>query len=394
MRFATLTAALLALSCTAFGQVKLICRLNTGVTGQSVATRYHINFLEQAPQAPFFLFWIPASVNAATIRAQMATDPAVLWTEDDAEMEMPERSSGGKGGTTAVVNDRLAAYGENSQALAQVGFSRAFASAAGRTVRVAVLDTGIAPNCTQIWQKTVAQYNAVEYQPWAYDITRGTDSNGNNVFDEGVGHGTAVAGVIEQMSPRSSFVIVRVADSDGQSSAWRIIKGLSFAAARQAEVANLSMGSTASIPALQDVMEWARTKGVLVVAAAGNNGIETLLSPASLSKAIAVTGVDATDHKAAFANFGGKVESCAPSTGILSYGTDGFLVPWSGTSLAAPFVSGAIIECLRHLPSKRTPDSVYTAFKGSGTDIDALNPNFKKKLGLRLWVPDVWAKIH
>ena len=387
---------IVAIAATALGsaQANLIARLRPGANPTAIAQQYGITFREQAPDAPFYLFFVPAPLDVHVIQAQMLTNANVIWAEDDANLVMPESAGGGRGSTVAVINDRGRAQAANTGALAQVGFSRAFTQTAGRLVRIAILDTGLAPSGTPLWSKTAAQYNAIDGQGMAYDMARGVDSNQNSIPDEGVGHGTFVAGVVDQLSPYSRLVIVRVADSDGNATAWSLIKGVSFAVKSGCEVGNISLGSADAVPALGDVLEWARLNGVFFIAAAGNENRNMLYDPAGISKVLAVTGIDRFNIKATFANYNGDIESCAPATGILSYGPRGQMMVWSGTSFAAPFVSGALVECLRHLPTKINPEAIYSRIKDSGRSVNNVNPNYRNELGLKLWIPDLWSKIR
>lgn len=379
---------------TAFSQANLIARLQPGANPALLAYQYGVRFIEKAPAAPFFLFTVPAGLDPNTVQLAMAANPNVVWVEDDLQLDCPENVSGGKGGTIGAINDRNNGYALNANLFAQIGFDRNFTLQWGRPIRIAILDTGLGPNLTSLWSRAVARYNAVEPGTMPLDVPRATDSNKNGKLDEGVGHGTFVAGIIDQVSPKSLLVVCRVADSDGVSTAWRLIKGISYSVAVGAEVANISLGSPTAVPALGDVVEWAETSGMLVIAAAGNENRDLVYDPASLSNAIAVTGVDGADHKAVFANFNRKIQTCAPATGIRSYGTGTNMVIWSGTSFAAPFVSGGVIECLRHLPARIPAATLGHRVGLSGVNIDNLNPNYRRALGLRLWLPDLWLKIR
>lgn len=372
----------------------LISRLRPGANPTAIAQQYGITYKDWAPNAPFYLYFVPPPLNVHTVQAAMMTNPDVVWAEDDARVTMPESVGGGKGGTVAVINDRGRAQAANAGALTQVGFSQAFTQSAGRLVRIAVLDTGLSPSCSILWAKTAAQYNAIGSQGMAYDMARGVDSNANGVPDEGVGHGTFVAGVIDQLSPSSRLVVVRIADSDGNATAWSLIKGISYAVKTGCEVANISMGSSRAIPALGDVLEWARLSGTFCVAASGNENAEMVYDPAGISKVLAVTGIDSRNVKATFANYEGKIEACAPAVGIRSYGPLGQMMIWSGTSFAAPFVSGALVECLRHFSVRVDTATIYGVLKSSGKSVDDVNPNYRKKLGLKLWIPDMWDKLR
>lgn len=385
-------AATLAGLSTAAQSAQIICHLTPGTYPTTIANKYGLTLADRSIVGEFYLMNPVGTTDIHVAETLMRTDPAVLWAEDDQSMSMPEGVGGGKGSTTSVVNDRARAYALNLHAFQQVGADQLFMAQTGRLVRIGVLDTGLSQNCGFLWSKVSSSYNVVD-TGMPYDVGHGTDSNANGLRDEGVGHGTFVAGILDQMSPASKLIIVRVADSDGNTTAWRLVKGIAFAVATQAEVINISMGSIANIPAMTDILEWTNTKGVLVVAAAGNNGQKLLLNPAGITKAVAVTGVDGNDVKAPFSNYLGKIEACAPATGVLSYGVGGTLLPWSGTSFATPFVAGGVAECLRHLPVRVLPRTLQSAVQSTGANINAANPLYKNMLGRRLWMPGLWNAL-
>ena len=172
------------------------------------------------------------------------------------------------------------------------------------------------------------------------DRAQGVDTNGDGTVDGSLGHGTHVAGILHAVAPAARLLPVRVLDSDGVGYAFDVTRGLVLATERGAAIANLSLGMTSASVAVETAVDWARAAGVLVCAAAGNAGTSATEFPASIPAVIAVAGTDATDHKAAFSDYGPLVDMAAPAVGILStYVGHGYAL-WSGTSMATPFVSG------------------------------------------------------
>ena len=229
----------------------------------------------------------------------------------------------------------------------------------------------------------VAALNVVEPGSYPDDVPRGTDSNGNGVADEGAGHGTMIAGLVDLIAPQVGLVVVRVADSDGNTTSWRLIRGLAFASAAGAEVVNISLGSLDAVPALRNVMDWVEAKRILVVSPIGNNGREDALHPSMINKTVCVTGVNRYDKKALFSNWLNTADASAPAVGIQSTWWDGSRALWNGTSFASPLVAATVADGLRRT-TPQLPGDLRDLIRSTGDDIDPLNPAYAKKLGHRL----------
>ena len=157
---------------------------------------------------------------------------------------------------------------------------------------------------------------------------------------------------------------VKVTDATGDGFYSWIIDGIIWAADQGADVINLSLGGTSPDPFLEDACKYAHDKGVVVVAAAGNDGIATVSYPAAYDDyVLAVAASDYNDAIADFSSFGPEVDVAAPGVWILGpapqwYVGDGFL-PYlfaSGTSMATPHVAGmaALIKSAKpDLPGRR-----------------------------------------
>ena len=361
-------------------QTNIICRLNPGTSPTTIAARYSLTLLDFTPNAPFAMF---GATDGRTI-SNMEKDSAIVWLEDDCKVGAPEGESKGKptkGGGLPAVGDRTGLQRINSRLLTQIDWNSKVANSAGRAVRVAILDTGLAPKQKALWSKVDLSMNAIEPNSPAYDIPHNTDSNGNGLTDQAVGHGTMVAGIIDQISPKTRFVIARVADSDGLASGWNVIKGLAFAVTSNAEVANVSLGTLLEVPALGDVVDWCLENNLLIVAPIGNNGTEAACYPSRFDSVVCVGGVDSLNHKTTFSNFNRVCTTSAPAIGFASQFWDGHLAYWSGTSFASPVVAAVVAESLRHT-APTTPEAIKAAILASGPTLDRLNPKYKQKLGV------------
>jgi subtilisin family serine protease len=387
--FLLLTALILAGAAQAQERVLVQLENSADYTGarNAVAGRFasRMDLKDWTEGFPFLLFIARSGQDVEQLQEDLIADPAVADAEDDARYFQPEGEAS-KGSTVASIGSRSTLYAMNTGMLQQIRFQPGWANSFGiRNVRVAILDTGMSAQRPELWNKTVASLNLIEPGQPAYDMPRGHNSNQNGTIDEGTGHGSMVAGIIDQVAPLVQLVVVRAADSDGVTSAWNLIKGLAFAAQNRAEVVNISFGSYEGIPMLGDAIEWFEDNnyGMTVVAPVGNDNIRELMEPADRSSVIAVAGVDDEDEKASFSNWDGDVRVSAPATGIRSYWWDGKLAAWDGTSFAAPLVAGAIADGLRF---RRTlaPWKVREMFDRFGDDIDGSNPGYADRLGKRL----------
>jgi subtilisin family serine protease len=370
---------------SAQAQSRLILRLQPGVSPASIATKYRIVLTDVTANAPFALYTVRTAAEGDRIQLAMATDQTIVWAEDDANVVAPEgvrltATRPSKGSTLPAVGDRLALHAYNANALKQISWNPDLAKAAGRAVRVAILDTGLGLAQKGLWAKVDASANFVEAGTVADDKPRLTDSNRNGALDEATGHGTMVAGIIDQVSPQSRFVIARVADSDGNATAWTIVKGLAFAVTSGAEVANVSLGTLERVPSLTDVMDWCEAQRLLVVAAMGNDRLRRSCFPARISKVVSVAGLLPDNTAAPFTNWESGCDVSAPATGIGSQFWDGTTAIWSGTSFATPFVTGTIADALRRT-TRQTPDRLRDAVRYSVTDLDRINPDKDGELG-------------
>jgi subtilisin len=170
-------------------------------------------------------------------------------------------------------------------------------------------------------------------------------------WEDDNGHGTHVAGTADALdndqgvvgvSTAATLHAVKVLNSTGTGMTSDIARGLEWVADQGYDVANMSLGGDAS-DTLREAVEFAAENGVLLVAAAGNDGpCEDCVShPAAYSECVAVSATSRDDSLASFSSTGPEVELAAPGEDITSTAIGGGTESLSGTSMAAPHVAGA-----------------------------------------------------
>ncbi|HJP94768.1 MAG TPA: S8 family serine peptidase [Pyrinomonadaceae bacterium] len=170
------------------------------------------------------------------------------------------------------------------------------------------------------------------------------------------GHGTAVAGIIAAEGNnslgitgvmwRASLMSVRVLDNTGTGDVADAVEAIDYAVAHGAQVINLSWGTGGESVALKDAIERAIRRNVVVVCSAGNGGRDIDASPyypasSSIRNLVSVAATDSFDQLPSWSNWGARsVTVAAPGTNILTTQRGGGYWGVTGTSAAAPIVSG------------------------------------------------------
>ncbi|NMO51227.1 peptidase S8 [Actinoplanes sp. TBRC 11911] len=253
---------------------------------------------------------------------------------------------------------------------AKLHVAGAWPTSTGAGVTVAVLDSGVDGGHPDLAGHVLT----------GYDELTGTD--GANTDPNG--HGTHVAGTIaavtgnnvgiSAIAPDATILPVRVVDAKGEGFMSDAANGIVYAADHGADVINMSLGSKDEITAVTNAVAYARSKGVVVVAAAGNERTKgsPVSYPAATDGVIAVAATDSSDTVTSFSNRGGYVDVAAPGAGILSTvpAANGSYATYSGTSMASPHVA-AVAALIRAKYPRLTPDQVESALETSATDLGA-----------------------
>ena len=269
---------------------------------------------------------------------------------------------------------------------ADIHATDAWNATTGAGVIVAVVDTGVDYNhpdlAANMWTNPSDPPNGVDDDGNGFvDDVHGADFiNGDSNPDDDAGHGTHVAGIIGAKGDNglgvtgvnwdTKIMALKFLDANGAGNTADAANAIDYAVNHGARVINASWGGPAFSQALFEAVKRAGDKGVLFVAAAGNDGQNADVSPDypaafDLPNVISVAASDRNDKLPDFSNYGPhSVDLAAPGDDIYSTvpplsdpsGYEAF----SGTSMATPFVSGAAALYLSRAPQS-TPDQVKAA---------------------------------
>jgi subtilisin family serine protease len=248
----------------------------------------------------------------------------------------------------------------------------------GKGIVVAVVDTGVDYNHedlkNNIWTNTKEiAGNGIDDDGNGYvDDVRGWNfsNNNNNTLDKN-GHGTHVSGTIA--GQRNNYGVtgiaydakimpVKVLNDSGSGSYSAIANGIYYAVNNGANVINLSLGGNFGSRTLQNALEYANSKGVTVVMAAGNDGRSQPDYPARYANntGIAVGAVDKNNNLANFSNRSGTNQLAyvtAPGVNVYSTVPNNQYAAYNGTSMATPHVAG-VVALMLSANRNLTPDQV------------------------------------
>jgi subtilisin family serine protease len=320
------------------GQV--ICELGAGYTIEDVHALFGTSTLDHIAGTDVYLVATPAGVPEEQLAEAMRTTLYCDIAERNLELESPEAER-----YSVAFYEGTFDYGDyiDQDALSRIGAPAAHVQSTGVGVKIAVIDTGIDLDHPALADKIGQGYDLVDDDPTPEDMPNYIDEDGDGWFDEAAGHGTHVAGIVSAVAPGATLLPYRVLNSDGFGTAFDVTHAVRMAIDDGAQVINLSLGMSERVESLREAIRDAADLDILVVAAAGNRGIEDRYHfPASENATVmAVTATDADDRKASFASYGSHIDISAPGVGIMSTYWNGGYAIWSGTSMATPFGSGA-----------------------------------------------------
>ncbi|HKB13648.1 MAG TPA: S8 family serine peptidase, partial [Vicinamibacterales bacterium] len=366
-----------------------------------IATVFETTTTDPAAVEQVVLIAGPNDMTATAIDAEMDADPDILGCEQDRALRLPELA----GAATAPSADSVA------QTIATQTVTQFFGADAPSTyvsqpaatiinlplVRptntgtgiVAVIDTGVdathpllatsvmpgydftreqagtATDLLDLDQSTAAileqstaaileQKNVVVVnQSTAAILEQSTAAilEGLPPLPAAFGHGTMVAGLIHLTAPAATILPLKAFSASGTSTIATVVRAIYYAVENGARVVNMSFSVENSSPELMKAINYATSHRVTCVAAAGNQGLETLVYPAAYRNVIAVASTSNADQRSVFSNYGdADVTIGAPGESVMTTYPGGHYASASGTSFSAALVSGTVSLLLTSTP--------------------------------------------
>ena len=215
-------------------------------------------------------------------------------------------------------------------------------------MKIAILDTGVV--------------NDGVFAP--AQVQRMTLNAGGESYASVFGHGTAVASLAAGndpaalgIAPAADLLSYEITDASGLSDSFTLARAIYDAVDKGADIINISMGSYGDSSLMRNAVEFASANGVMVVASAGNAGLDRLAYPAAYPDVVSVGAVDALGQHLYYSNASDTLSLAAPGAGVVADWPNAGQVLFSGTSASAPYVSGALAAVMSQNPGMTAADA-------------------------------------
>ena len=357
---------------------EVLVKLRSTQALAALTAKYQLAVLGQFGSRPIYRLSVTGSAGVANTITALSLEPDVLLAEANLTTGTPEA----KKNAVWAIGSRDAYTAQWAPTAMQLTAAHALSTGVG--VRVAVLDTGVDRTHPALAGRLLPGFDFVDYD--------NDPSEEGNETDVAFGHGTHVAGLVALVAPGAKIIPVRVLDPAGQGNVWVLAEGLLYAVDPDgnpdtddgAQVINLSLGTATRTRLFNSVLQIAtcsvnsdpvndisdpgydiddarcsKSRGIVIVAAAGNDGSGAALEypAAESSQVLAAVGATADKSRlAGFSNFASWVRYAAPGDRITSAVPGGGYGTWSGTSMAAPLFAGTAALVKSANPSMKPED--------------------------------------
>ncbi len=232
----------------------------------------------------------------------------------------------------------------------------------GKGVRVAVIDSGISATTMDIEMSRLVKGKALGSETGLFASPL-VDMEGHGTFVSGIigatkGNGFSIAGV----APEATLVSIKTPSREAEAVRAAVDE-------LHCDVINMSMGTPYDNAALREAVEYAASKGVIIVASIGNDGNAQLQYPAAYPQVVGVGAVDKNGAACDFSNKNDSIFVTAPGKDVLSLGPTPLLIyRSSGTSFSAPFVTG-LAALLKQAHPAMSVEDFQEILKASSRDL-------------------------
>ncbi|WP_280768138.1 S8 family peptidase [Salipaludibacillus daqingensis] len=230
-------------------------------------------------------------------------------------------------------------------------------------VPVAIIDSGVDPEHRDLKDRIMKGYNAFEDNEAYYDDN---------------GHGTHVAGIFGAVTNNESgiagvtwdnpILAVKVLDDEAMGDSFSIAKGIRWATDNGAKVINLSLGDEHNSEVMHEAVKYAYNRDVVLIAATGNDNVDTPMYPAGYKEVLAVGSNNENQERSFYSNYGAHTDVTAPGEHIPSTFLGDEYVMMSGTSMSSPHVAG-IASLIRSEDPQLSNEDVYEIIRLTAEDL-------------------------
>jgi len=283
------------------------------------------------------------------VLAELRADPAVAYAEPNYAVHLVEEPSV----QGVSVNDPKSS---GQYSLDQMRVRDAWSLSTGGPGVVAVLDTGVQANHPDLVGRVLPGHDFVN------NDTNAADDNGHGTWVSGIVAANANDGYgITGISWSDKILPLKIMTREGSGDTADLTSGIIWAADHEATVINMSVGGFPYAQHVQDAVNYAWNKGIVLVGAAGNNAREESFYPASFTNVISVSATQVNDEFASWSSYGANVDVSAPGASVQTtnctvctyadHNTWGDHTYISGTSFATPNVAGTIALIRARFPA-------------------------------------------
>jgi subtilisin family serine protease len=362
--------------------------LESGVRADEVASRHGATIVGTLPGSVISLFRWESPIGDQHVQ-MLRADPDVTEVEPNYRAQDPETVR-----RRLIAIDRQPTSDRFSRqyVIEQSGVAAAHQRTTGSGTLVAIIDTGV-DLFHPLLRHSIADggWDFVDGDASPWETADGVDQDNDGDVDEASGHGTFVAGLVLLVAPSAKILPYRVLNDDGHGTTFAICQAVLSAMDQGADVINMSFAYDEKPRVLDRILDEASQRGIVLVSGAGNSSVTHLPFPARDHRVLAIAAVDQTGALADFTNHGSDAAIAAGGVDLYSGGFDGEFGTWSGTSMAAPLVSGtaALLRSVNPylLPSQIEAALHQSAAQISGSEVGLLRIDSALDLVPSLWSP-------